>query len=165
MEEHSINIIYSELESLSELEATDRNLLDRAAEACDNAYAPYSSFQVGAALLLDNGEIVCGSNQENAAYPSGLCAERVAMFAASAKYPGVAFKSIAITAKSKKFAINYPVSPCGACRQVMAEYENLGKKPFKVLLKGEHGKIVIIKNISSLLPLAFNSSHLNPDQK
>jgi len=165
MEEHSINIIYSEAESLSELEVGDMNLLTRAAEACDNAYAPYSSFQVGAALLLENGEIVCGSNQENAAYPSGLCAERVAMFAASAQYPGVAFKSIAITAKSKKFAVNYPVSPCGACRQVMAEYENLGKAPFKVLLKGEHGKIIIVRNISSLLPLAFNSSHLNPDQK
>jgi cytidine deaminase len=165
MEEHSINIIYSELESLSELEVADRELLEKAAEACDSAYAPYSSFQVGAALLLENGEIVCGSNQENAAYPSGLCAERVAMFAASAQYPGVAFKSIAITAKSKKFSINYPVSPCGACRQVMAEYENLGKNSFKVLLKGEHGKIIIVRNISSLLPLAFNSSHLNPDQK
>jgi cytidine deaminase len=140
-------------------------LLARAAEICNNAYAPYSSFQVGAALLLENGEIVCGSNQENAAYPSGMCAERVAMFAASTQYPGVDFRSIAITAKSKNFVVNYPVSPCGACRQVMAEYENISNKPFKVILKGENGKIIIIKNISSLLPLAFNSSHLNPDQK
>lgn len=165
MEEHSINISYSEFDAVSELEVADRDLLILADEACNKAYAPYSSFQVGAALLLENGEIVCGSNQENAAYPSGLCAERVAMFAASAKYPGVAFKAIAITAKSKKFAVNYPVSPCGACRQVMAEYENFGKNSFKVLLKGEQGKIIIINNISSLLPLAFGPSHLNPGQK
>jgi cytidine deaminase len=165
MKEHSLSIIYTEFETVDELEPVDKNLLDMAVKACNNAYAPYSSFQVGAALLLENDIIVCGNNQENAAYPSGLCAERVAMFAASAQYPGVDFKTIAITAKSKNFPVNYPVSPCGACRQVMAEYENISKNPFKVILKGEHGKIVIIKNISSLLPLAFNSSHLNPEKK
>lgn len=165
MEEHEISITYTELESIEELDAVDRNLLLRAIGACDNAYAPYSSFKVGAALLLENGEIVCGSNQENAAYPSGLCAERVAMFAASAEYPGVAFTAIAITAKAKGFVINYPVSPCGACRQVMAEYENTGKKPLRVILKGESGKIIIIKNSTNLLPLAFSSTNLNPVKK
>ncbi|HOY32936.1 MAG TPA: cytidine deaminase [Bacteroidales bacterium] len=165
MEEHSINIAYTEFESVAELETTDRDLLAMAADACNKAYAPYSMFQVGAALLLDNGEIVCGNNQENAAYPSGLCAERVAMFAASARFPGIAFKSIAITAKSKNFVVNQPVSPCGACRQVMAEYEKLGNKAFKVILKGESGKIIVLNNSSALMPMAFNSSHLNPGQK
>ena len=162
MKKHSINIIYYELESVSELDETERNLMDKAAEACDNAYAPYSSFYVGAAVLLENNKIVSGSNQENAAYPSGLCAERVAMFAASTKYPGVSFKIIAITAKSKNFSVNFPVSPCGACRQVMAEYENQNQKPLKVIFKGETGKIIIIQNISGLLPFAFNSSQLKP---
>ncbi len=165
MGEHSIKIVFDEYESIDMLEDGDRNLLEMATKACDNAYAPYSSFQVGAALLLENGKIICGSNQENAAYPSGLCAERVAMFSASAQYPGVTFMTIAITAKSRNFTINNPVSPCGSCRQVMAEYETLGKKPLKVILKGENGKIIIIKNISSLLPLAFNSADLNPGQK
>lgn len=165
MKEHSINIIYTELDSMSELDATECNLLKRASEACEKAYAPYSSFYVGAAVLLENGEIVCGSNQENAAYPSGLCAERVAMFAAASQYPGTPFIAIAITAKSKKFSVNFPVSPCGACRQVMTEYENQSHKPIKVILKGESGKIILIKNISALLPLAFNSSHIKPDQK
>lgn len=165
MKEQSINIIYTELESVDELDVADTYLLAKAAEASDNAYAPYSAFQVGAALLLENGEIICGNNQENAAYPSGLCAERVAMFAASAQYPGVAFKAIAITAKSKKFVINYPVSPCGACRQVMAEYENKGKKPMRIILKGENGKIFLIQNVSGLLPFAFGSSNLEPEQK
>jgi len=165
MKELSININYKELASSDELDVADAYLLARAAEACNNAYAPYSSFQVGAALLLENGEIVCGNNQENAAYPSGLCAERVAMFAASAQYPGQAFKAIAITAKSKNFDVNYPVSPCGACRQVMAEYEKKGNKPLRVILKGEKGKIIVISDVSGLLPFAFDASDLDPCQK
>jgi cytidine deaminase len=87
------------------------------------------------------------------------------MFSAATQYPGVPFKAIAITAKSKNFSVNFPVSPCGACRQVMAEYENQSHKPLKVILKGESGKIILIKNISALLPLAFNSSHIKPNQK
>jgi len=165
MKEFSLNVVYTELDLVSELEEAERKLLEAATESCDKAYAPYSSFKVGAAVLLENGKIVYGNNQENAAYPSGLCAERVAMFSASAQYPGIPIIAIAITAKSGVFHVNFPVSPCGACRQVMAEYENHGNKPIKVILKGESGKIIIVKNISTLLPLAFNASHLKPDQK
>ena len=106
---------------IEELSKEDQDLLQQATAACKKAYAPYSRFYVGAAILLENGKIVTGNNQENAAYPSGLCAERVAIFKASADYPAAQIKTIAVTASSEEFDIDHPVSPCGACRQVLKE--------------------------------------------
>src|SRR6188508_1372094 len=114
----------TEFETSNQLNAEDQKLLGKARETVQNAYAPYSNFYVGAAVLLDNGVTVIGNNQENASYPLGLCAERVAIFAASAQYPGIAIKSIAITARSNQFVIDKPIAPCGACRQAIAEYEH-----------------------------------------
>ncbi|QWX85726.1 cytidine deaminase [Cellulophaga sp. HaHaR_3_176] len=131
-----------------------------AVEARKNAYAPYSNFQVGAAVLLENGEVVIGSNQENAAYPSGLCAERVAIYHASAKYPNVIIKAVAISATSKNYVVDSPAAPCGNCRQSMIEYEQKQKLPIKILLMGEKGEVLKIDSLLDILPLAFNSSFL-----
>jgi len=149
-----------EYDSLKELATEDRLLLERAKEAADSAYAPYSEYYVGAALLLENGEIITANNQENAAYPSGLCAERIAMFYASSQYPDVSMKSIAISAKSKNFNIKTPVSPCGACRQTLSEYEAMQKNKIKIILMGETGKIQIIHGIETLLPFMFHAEEL-----
>lgn len=146
---------------LNELSEHDRNLVLAAKDATMRAYAPFSKYQVGAALLLDNGKIVEGSNQENAAYPSGLCAERTAAFFASSSNPGIAFKKIAIAAwmdpgKDKDWEDGFqahPVSPCGGCRQALLEYEHL-YGDIEVLLYGKE-KIYILPSIKSLLPLAF----------
>ena len=153
------SIIY-ELDSIEELSEEDRELLEHAREAANLAYAPYSNFYVGAALLLKNDKILRGNNQENVAYPSGLCAERVAIFAAGAQYPDVPIKAIAITAKSKSFKVNEPVSPCGACRQVMAEYENRYGSDIRLILQGETGKIHIVDSVETLLPMMFNTEKL-----
>lgn len=150
----------TELDSAEELNSEEKNLLNLAKTASESAYAPYSNFFVGAALLLENGKIITGNNQENVAFPSGLCAERVAFFSAAAQYPGVPIKSIAITAGSKKMTMDKPVTPCGACRQVMAEYEDRHKKNIRVILAGEKGKIFILDNIKSLLPLMFSGEAL-----
>ena len=160
MNTKEINIRYEEYQSLEELSADDRSLLELANEATKTSYAPYSEFCVGAAILLDNGEIVIGNNQENAAYPSGICAERVAMFTASSQYPGVAMNTIALTAFTNKFEIDFPVSPCGACRQVIAEYETLAGKPIRIILQGNSEKIWIIDGIANLLPLMFHGGDL-----
>lgn len=151
-----IRIPYIEYENKNELDASMQILLEAAEEACHNAYAPYSKFKVGAAILLENGIIVKGNNQENAAYPSGLCAERVAAFAASAVYPNIKFKAIAITAKSELNKLNEPIKPCGACRQVLLEYENLAHSDIKVILSAEGTNIIEIKRIKDLLPLSFD---------
>lgn len=151
---------YKEVSSIDALDSNDRLLLEQAIEATKQAYAPYSEFRVGAALLLENGEIIIGNNQENAAYPSGLCAERVAMFYASAKFPGVPFKALAVTANSDKILIDHPVSPCGACRQVMVEYESLSKNPIKVILSGKTGSIIILDSVKDLLPFSFGPDEL-----
>ena len=124
-------------------------------EAARNAYAPYSKFNVGAAVRLANGEVVTGNNIENAAYPSGLCAERVAMFAAMAKYPNVPFEALAVTAYSTSKTIDEPVAPCGACRQVMVEVEQLSKQPLRVLCQGETGPVFAFDGIESLMPFIF----------
>ncbi len=158
-----LNIFVNEYDSISELNAQDRNLLKSAQEAVDSSYSPYSNFKVGAAVLLDNGVVVKGSNQENVAYPSGLCAERVAMFAASAQHPNIPIKSIAITAKSKNFKIDTPITPCGACRQVMAEYETHYKNRIRVIMMGETGKIYIIDGIENILPLNFQAKGLKKE--
>ena len=148
-------------ETIEELSQNEQKLLVEAERARENAYAPYSSFKVGAAVLLDNGEIVIGNNQENASYPSGLCAERVAVFQAGAKYPGVPINTIVITATSKDYVVDNPAAPCGNCRQSIIEYEQRQKKPIAILLRGETGPIFKCSSMADILPLAFSSSFLS----
>lgn len=156
----NLQIKIEEFDHIDEMNAQDRELLKKAWDACDTAYAPYSKFNVGAAVLLENGEIVSGNNQENAAYPSGLCAERVAMYYASAHYPGVAMKAIAVAVKSDVVKLEEPASPCGSCRQVMAEYENLHHSKLRVILGSPHTKIQVLDGIDNLLPLSFYAEGL-----
>ena len=141
--------------SYDELHWDEKNLIDCAKDACSRAYAPYSQFQVGAAVLLANGEIITGNNQENVAFPSGLCAERTALFYANSQYPEQAVKSLAVAAYTQGDFINKPISPCGACRQVILETEIRFKSPVRIFLYGK-SEIYIIEGINDLLPLAFN---------
>lgn len=139
-----------------ELSPEDRHLVDLAREATYRSYAPYSKFCVGAAILLSNGEIVTGSNQENAAFPSGTCAERTACYYAHSRYPEAKFETIAIAARGTDgLEIANPVAPCGACRQALLEYETLAGKNVKVILIGRD-EIYILPSVSSTLPLAFS---------
>jgi len=153
-------ISYDLYDSASELPDEDRELLDQAIASTDSAYAPYSNFHVGAAVLMENGAVVQGSNQENAAYPSGLCAERVAVFAAAAQYPGIKIKSIAITAKFSDQPGLLSVSPCGDCRQVISEYEHRYSANIRLIMTAEKGKVMVIHNLRTLLPLMFNAENL-----
>lgn len=146
---------YTVYDALDELEPQDAELLRRAHEATLNSYAPYSRFHVGAAARMANGDIVTGNNVENAAYPSGLCAERVTLFAAMAKYPGVAVEALALVAHSETKTIAEPVAPCGACRQVMVEVEQVSKRPLRVLCQGETGPIMVFDGVESLMPFIF----------
>lgn len=123
-------------DDMSELHGNVQSLMQQSITARHNAYAPYSNFTVGCAILLENGEVVTGNNQENAAYPSGLCAERVAIYAAGAQYPGVAIEMMALTASPIDDSLTIPVPPCGACRQAIAEYENRQKKFYSYLFYG-----------------------------
>lgn len=147
-------------ESVSDLPEEIQELMNKAHQARKNAYAPYSLFQVGAAILLDNGETVIGNNQENASYPSGLCAERVAAFCAGAQYPNVGFRVIAITAGSLKHETLTPIPPCGACRQSLAEYEVKQERPVPMYFMGVSGQVVKANSVKDLLPLIFDSSYL-----
>ena len=142
---------------LSELEMEDKELIANAREAFTTAYAPYSGFLVGASVLLDNGEIINGSNQENVAYPSGLCAERVALFYAGARFPDAKIKTIAVSVMSKNFKVTDVISPCGACRQVMAEYEDKQEQAIKVILHSPTDQVLIANTVESLLPFMFKS--------
>ncbi len=159
------SFVITEYDGIEELESEDSMLLAKAVEAAGNAYAPYSAFRVGAAVLLENGEIITGNNQENAAYPSGLCAERVALFYASSVYPDVPVKAIAITAKAENFTIEEPVAPCGACRQVMAETENRFNNKLRIIMMGETGVVQVVEGMESLLPSAFHSDELKKEKK
>lgn len=142
-----------------ELEGMDLHLIQAAKEAVKSAYVPYSQFRVGAAALLENGEVVSGSNQENAAYPSGTCAERTALFYAGAHYPGVAVRALAVAAFNKGEYLAAPIPPCGACRQVILETEKQAGKPLRILLYGTSGTYVT-EGIANLLPLNFTSDNM-----
>jgi cytidine deaminase len=144
----------------SELSSLDNNLLLNAIQARNNAYAPYSKFCVGVALLLEDGTMIQGNNQENAAYPSGMCAERVAIWNASSQFPNLKILKIFISAKSKNNKVDKPVSPCGACRQTIAEYEFKQAQNIEIFFTGETGKIIRSNSIIDLLPLAFDNSLL-----
>lgn len=146
--------------SINELSEEDGKLLKAANNAINGAYAPYSQFFVGAAVLLENGEIVSGSNQENAAYPSGLCAERVAIFHASSLFPGIKILAIAVSVRSQKRVLTKPISPCGACRQSISEYEIRFDQAIKIIMGGDAGEVYVSPSISNLLPLMFTSKDL-----
>jgi len=154
-----IKTVIKEYNDESELSAEDNNLINIAREASKKAYAPYSGFKVGAALILDNGEIIEGNNQENVSYPAGLCAERVVIFYAGAKYPDVPAKTLAITAFKDQDFIDVPVTPCGSCRQILFEHESKFNSHIRLILAGKK-KIRIVDKISDLLPLVFDKTYL-----
>lgn len=143
-----------------ELSQVDAGLMAAAREALENAYAPYSQFNVGAAVLLADGTVVRGSNQENAAYPSGLCAERTAIFAAGSNYPNQRIVAVAVTARPAHSPVCVAVSPCGACRQVMLEYEVKQNQPIRFLMQGENGETYLLDSVECLLPLKFSAASL-----
>lgn len=156
-------IIESVLEvypSQKELPEPIFSLMNAAIQARDKAYAPYSNFCVGAAVLLENGEVLSGSNQENASYPSGLCAERTAIYYAGAQFPGVRIKAMAITAKAARKPVTTPIPPCGACRQAIAEYEIKQNSPIAIYFMGEEGEVMKSASLENLLPLLFTSRYL-----
>ncbi len=144
----------------SELDADDRELVDKAMQMTEASYAPYSNFHVGAALRLENGVIVGGCNQENAVYPAGLCAERVAVFSSQAQYPNTKILSLAIAARNTEGEfVSVPVSPCGSCRQVILEQEMRFNQPIRIILVGQNG-IFVFNSIKDLLPFAFSEESL-----
>ncbi len=148
---------YEEHDSIKSLNLEDQNLINEAVKTRDKAYAPYSKFNVGAAILLDDNTIITGNNQENAAYPSGLCAERVAIFYASSQHPNKKIKKIAITAYSKESKLLSAIPPCGACRQSIYEYEHKQNQNIEIIFGTDYSKIYKIKNIQDLLPFSFDS--------
>jgi cytidine deaminase len=147
-------------DSTQELPTDIQSLMDQAVEVRKKAYAPYSLFRVGVALLLDNNKIVLGSNQENAAYPSGLCAERVAIFHAGSIYPEAKILKMAITATSDNNKTTTPIPPCGACRQSIAEYEIRQDTPIEIYFMGETGAIHKSNSLKNLLPFLFDKKLL-----
>lgn len=151
-----INIRYHEYDSMEQLSQGDRELAEAAVKAAGNAYTPYSHFNVGAAIRLSGGEIVTGSNQENMAFPSGLCAERTAMFHAAAQYPDKTMETLALAAIQNGELCPVPATPCGACRQVMAEYQTRGGRPMEILMVGAE-KIWKFSRVDDILPLIFDS--------
>ena len=160
MKKVALKAEFTVYDDLSELSSEDQQLMKQAIDARKKAYAPYSNFSVGAALLLDNQEIILGNNQENAAYPSGLCAERVAIYHAGANFPNATVLKIAISASSTKKKVEKPVAPCGACRQTIAEYEIKQNAPIAIFFMGETGKIIKTDSLKNLLPIGFDKSFL-----
>jgi len=160
MKEVKIETTLEVYTDINELSSDIQVLMNAAIEARDNAYAPYSKFNVGASILLDNNEVVIGSNQENACFPSGLCAERTAIYYAGAKYPKAKMLKMAITASSQNQLTDKPIPPCGACRQAIAEYEIKQNQPIEIYFMGVEGKVVKSHSLANLLPLLFESSVL-----
>ena len=156
MTNKELKITYQEYDSVDELDSQDQVLAEAAVKATQTSYAPYSKFNVGAAVLLDDGEVIMGSNQENAAFPSGLCAERTALFYASSHKPDKAVLSIAIAASQNGVLCPEPATPCGACRQVMAQYQAKGGRPMEIILIGGK-KVWKFSRVDDILPLIFDS--------
>lgn len=152
---------YQRYENRSVLPAKDTELLEAALLATQHAYAPYSSFKVGAAARLTNGIIITGSNQENASYPVGICAERVLLGNAAMQYPGVAIESMAISYRTDKRPSDTPVSPCGMCRQALVEFEARVSASIRLILGGEEGEVLVTNSALVLLPFAFGNQHLH----
>ncbi|GET32204.1 cytidine deaminase [Prolixibacter bellariivorans] len=160
MKEIVFRIALTEYSGIDELPVTEQKLLQKAREAAKDAYSPYSGFKVGSAVLLENGQTITGNNQENAAYPSGLCAERTALFYASAQFPNVPVSMIAVSALKQELLVDNTVKPCGSCRQVMAEFEDRFEKPIRIILDG-HDRIEVLDGIDNLLPLRFRKEALD----
>lgn len=160
MKRLTITSDFSVYESTHELPDKAQELMKQAAKARGNSYSPYSRFQVGAALLLDNGEIIRGSNQENASYPVGLCAERTAVFYAGANYPQAKMLMLCITVNSLDYSVERPAAPCGFCRQAIAEYENRQETPIEIYFMGETGAVMKSSSMADLLPLGFDKNYL-----
>ncbi|MFB3389392.1 cytidine deaminase [Flavobacterium sp. LAR06] len=160
MKEISVTSSFIVYNNLEEISAQIQDLMNQAVEIRKKAYAPYSQFRVGVALLLDNGKIVLGSNQENAAYPSGLCAERVAIFHAGSVYPEAKILKMAITAASDNNQTKAPIPPCGSCRQSIAEYEIKQDTPIEIYFMGEIGEVYKSASLKNLLPFMFDKKFL-----
>jgi cytidine deaminase len=160
MEQKQFNLLYEEYTSDKELTGEDQALLKKARTTTAHAYAPYSHFRVGAAALLQNGQIVTGTNQENASFPVGICAERVLLSTASSLYPGVGVLTLAISYFNENGPADRPISPCGICRQSLQEFETRTQQPIRLILGGQTGPVYVIPRSGSLLPLAFVADDL-----
>jgi cytidine deaminase len=160
MKEKKFEFNYTDFETINELPDNLRTLLEKAREVTSLAYAPYSKFQVGAVAQMSNGEIVAGSNQDNASFPAGLCAERVLLSSISTLFPKIPVQAVAISYKSEQQQSDHPISPCGICRQSLQEYETRVGSPIQLILGGMSGPVYIIDSASRLLPLAFTSEEL-----
>lgn len=161
MTEKKIQVSYKEYESAVDMGTADAALLELARDTTKNAYAPYSRFHVGAAARLTNGQLVTGTNQENASYPVGICAERVLLSTASSLFPGVAIETLAISYHNLNGKSSKPVAPCGICRQSLSEFETRTNKPVRILLAGMEGKVIELKTAADLLPLSFSNKDLH----
>lgn len=160
MVNHEIKIAFEEYDTLNELTDTDKKLCLEAVKALSNSHSPYSKFRVGVALRLQSGKILYASNQENVAYPSGLCAERVALFNWGANHPDDPIETMAITAHTDEFPIVKPITSCGACLQVLAEYEKKQNRQISILLYCQKGPVWKIKGIQNQLPFLFYENRL-----
>lgn len=160
MQEKKIEFEYEVYNDISELGEEDAWLLNEARAVTEQAYAPYSNFHVGAVAMMANGEVVAGTNQENASYPVGICAERVLLGTVANLHPNIPVQSIAISFNSEEVKSDHPISPCGMCRQALVEYETRMKKPIRLILGGMEGKVFVIRTASLLLPFAFTSNEL-----
>jgi cytidine deaminase len=160
MKKQKFEFSFEVYDGIDELNEDDQQLLNKARNATKNAYAPYSNFYVGAAAKLSNGEIAIGSNQENASFPVGICAERVLLGSVSSLFPGVPIETMAVSYQSEVVKSDHPISPCGMCRQTLQEYETRAGKAIRLILGGMEGKVYVIKSASQLLPLAFTSEEL-----
>lgn len=161
MKKEDYNFTFEVCESIDELTEADAQLLTEARRLTQNAYAPYSHFRVGAAARLDNDKIVTGTNQENASFPLGLCAERVLLAAASSLFPQIPIQTIAVSYDNENGESKHPVSPCGICRQNLLEHETKFQQPIRIILGGLQGNIYIIEGAGMLLPLSFSAKELN----
>lgn len=160
MKEITVTTTFFEYENLNELDSSSQKMMHLAIESRKKAYAPYSNFTVGCSILLDNGEIVQGSNQENAAYPSGLCAERVAIFYAGANYPTAKILKLFISASPIDRDLEHPIPPCGSCRQSIAEYEIKQEHDIEIYFMGAKGKIYKSNSLKNILPFMFDKKYL-----
>lgn len=151
---------YEEYDSAAELPAADAALLDMARKATGDAYAPYSRFRVGAAARLVNGQLITGTNQENASYPVGICAERTLLSVAGSLFPGVAIETLAVSYDNEQGVSDRPISPCGICRQSLQEFEQRTNHSIRIILAGQRGKVIVLEGSATLLPFAFSADEL-----
>ncbi|MBK6932629.1 MAG: cytidine deaminase [Saprospirales bacterium] len=160
MKEHILHASFLAYDTAGELPAPDRALLEQARAALEHSYSPYSHFKVGVAIWMANGEIMRGSNYENAAYPLCICAEQAVLAAAASRFPGIAVQALAVVIKGQHRVIDIPAAPCGGCRQVICETERKNNCPIRIVLQGETGPVYVFEKGGDLLPLAFEGSYL-----